>query len=193
MLPGLHWESHLLCDPGRWWGGHDGRRPRSKFKPLQQIIVAWEMLQQVITNKSLSKLYIIMLYRWTFALFNLTLISLSCCHTGGLTSPFQLFSSRMERLALMESIPGLMHQCYHTYGRLGTWKKNKLCTIVVWFWQTYCVIVLLFQYTLATECFQLGYNVEGHCKGEVDSSLPRPQRLNWEIPSEVRHPFTYFP
>lgn len=41
------------------------------------------------------------------------------------------------------------------------------------------------QYTLATDCFQLGYNEEGHCKGEVDSSLPRPQKLNWEIPPEV--------
>lgn len=45
--------------------------------------------------------------------------------------------------------------------------------------------VASFQYTLATDCFQLGYNEEGHCKGEVDSSLPRPQKLNWEIPPEV--------
>lgn len=47
------------------------------------------------------------------------------------------------------------------------------------------VFLVSVQYTLATECFQLGYNVEGHCKGEVDTSLPKPQKLNWEIPSEV--------
>lgn len=46
-------------------------------------------------------------------------------------------------------------------------------------------VVCLPQYTLATDSFQLGYNAEGHCKGEVDSSLPRPQKLNWEIPPEV--------
>ena len=47
------------------------------------------------------------------------------------------------------------------------------------------MVVVCLQYTLATDCFQLGYNAEGHCKGEVDSSLPRPQKLNWEIPPEV--------
>ncbi|MEE6482684.1 hypothetical protein FKM82_013316 [Ascaphus truei] len=41
---------------------------------------------------------------------------------------------------------------------------------------------------LATDCFQLGYNEDGHCKGQVDSTLPAPQRLQWEIPSEVGVP-----
>uniref|UniRef100_A0A672JUI8 Carnitine O-palmitoyltransferase 1, liver isoform-like n=1 Tax=Salarias fasciatus TaxID=181472 RepID=A0A672JUI8_SALFA len=36
----------------------------------------------------------------------------------------------------------------------------------------------------STEVNLLGYNTEGHCKGEVDSSLPQPQKLNWEIPPE---------
>ncbi|MEE6482683.1 hypothetical protein FKM82_013316 [Ascaphus truei] len=39
---------------------------------------------------------------------------------------------------------------------------------------------------LATDCFQLGYNEDGHCKGQVDSTLPAPQRLQWEIPSECQ-------
>lgn len=51
----------------------------------------------------------------------------------------------------------------------------------------YCVCVFS-QWAVATECFQLGYNAEGHCKGEVDSSLPEPQKLTWEIPSEVSNP-----
>ena len=44
---------------------------------------------------------------------------------------------------------------------------------------------LSLQYTLATDAFQLGYTEDGHCKGEVDRSLPHPQRLLWDIPSEV--------
>uniref|UniRef100_A0A3B5AYL5 Carnitine O-palmitoyltransferase 1, liver isoform-like n=1 Tax=Stegastes partitus TaxID=144197 RepID=A0A3B5AYL5_9TELE len=41
-------------------------------------------------------------------------------------------------------------------------------------------------YTLATDAFQLGYTEDGHCKGEVERSLPHPQRLVWDIPSEVQ-------
>lgn len=44
------------------------------------------------------------------------------------------------------------------------------------------------QYTLATDAFQLGYTEDGHCKGEVERSLPPPQRLVWDIPSEVGNP-----
>lgn len=58
------------------------------------------------------------------------------------------------------------------------------CSYMAWKPDIYVFLVSV-QYTLATECFQLGYNVEGHCKGEVDTSLPKPQKLNWEIPSEV--------
>lgn len=52
---------------------------------------------------------------------------------------------------------------------------------------------LCFQYTLATDSFQLGYNAEGHCKGEVDSSLPRPVKLSWDIPPEVSYLFKLLP
>uniref|UniRef100_A0A673YXR1 carnitine O-palmitoyltransferase n=1 Tax=Salmo trutta TaxID=8032 RepID=A0A673YXR1_SALTR len=34
--------------------------------------------------------------------------------------------------------------------------------------------------------WKLGYNEEGHCKGEVDASLPRPQRLSWDITPECQ-------
>uniref|UniRef100_A0A8C5N893 Carnitine O-palmitoyltransferase 1, liver isoform-like n=1 Tax=Gouania willdenowi TaxID=441366 RepID=A0A8C5N893_GOUWI len=52
-------------------------------------------------------------------------------------------------------------------------------------WADAPVLAHLWEYTLATDSFQLGYNAEGHCKGNVDSSLPRPQKLNWEIPPEI--------
>uniref|UniRef100_A0A673AX12 carnitine O-palmitoyltransferase n=1 Tax=Sphaeramia orbicularis TaxID=375764 RepID=A0A673AX12_9TELE len=51
-------------------------------------------------------------------------------------------------------------------------------------WADAPVVAHLWEYALATDSFQLGYNAEGHCKGEVDSSLPKPQKLNWEIPPE---------
>lgn len=51
-------------------------------------------------------------------------------------------------------------------------------------WADAPVVAHVWEYVLATDSFQLGYNEEGHCKGEVDSSLPRPQKINWEIPSE---------
>lgn len=49
----------------------------------------------------------------------------------------------------------------------------------------FTVTSVCFQYVLATDSFQLGYTEEGHCKGEVDSSLPHPQKLSWEIVPEV--------
>uniref|UniRef100_A0A665UXA0 carnitine O-palmitoyltransferase n=1 Tax=Echeneis naucrates TaxID=173247 RepID=A0A665UXA0_ECHNA len=51
-------------------------------------------------------------------------------------------------------------------------------------WADAPVLAHLWEYTLAIDSFQLGYNAEGHCKGDVDSSLPRPQKLSWEIPPE---------
>nr|XP_057917356.1 carnitine O-palmitoyltransferase 1, liver isoform-like isoform X1 [Doryrhamphus excisus] len=51
-------------------------------------------------------------------------------------------------------------------------------------WADAPVIAHLWEYVLATDCFQLGYNGEGHCKGDVDPSLAGPQKLNWEIPPE---------
>uniref|UniRef100_H2LR59 Uncharacterized protein n=1 Tax=Oryzias latipes TaxID=8090 RepID=H2LR59_ORYLA len=51
-------------------------------------------------------------------------------------------------------------------------------------WADAPVVAHVWEYVLATDSFQLGYNEEGHCKGEVDASLPQPQKLNWEISPE---------
>ncbi|XP_075393125.1 palmitoyl thioesterase CPT1C isoform X5 [Tenrec ecaudatus] len=45
----------------------------------------------------------------------------------------------------------------------------------------------MWEFTLATECFQLGYSADGHCKGHPDPTLPQPQRLYWDLPDEI-HP-----
>uniref|UniRef100_A0A667XQN4 carnitine O-palmitoyltransferase n=1 Tax=Myripristis murdjan TaxID=586833 RepID=A0A667XQN4_9TELE len=53
-------------------------------------------------------------------------------------------------------------------------------------WADAPTVAHLWEYTLATDAFQLGYTEDGHCKGEVDRSLPHPQRLLWDIPTETQ-------
>ncbi|CAI5674226.1 unnamed protein product [Oreochromis niloticus] len=56
-------------------------------------------------------------------------------------------------------------------------------------WADAPTVAHLWEYTLATDAFQLGYTEDGHCKGEVEPSLPQPQRLVWNIPAEDRSGF----
>uniref|UniRef100_A0A671X9G1 carnitine O-palmitoyltransferase n=1 Tax=Sparus aurata TaxID=8175 RepID=A0A671X9G1_SPAAU len=53
-------------------------------------------------------------------------------------------------------------------------------------WADAPTVAHLWEYTLATDAFQLGYTEDGHCKGDVDRTLPMPQRLVWDIPSEAQ-------
>uniref|UniRef100_A0A3Q4H826 Carnitine O-palmitoyltransferase 1, liver isoform-like n=1 Tax=Neolamprologus brichardi TaxID=32507 RepID=A0A3Q4H826_NEOBR len=53
-------------------------------------------------------------------------------------------------------------------------------------WADAPTVAHLWEYTLATDAFQLGYTEDGHCKGDVEPSLPQPQRLAWNIPAEVQ-------
>ncbi|XP_049925287.1 carnitine O-palmitoyltransferase 1, liver isoform [Epinephelus moara] len=53
-------------------------------------------------------------------------------------------------------------------------------------WADAPTVAHLWEFTLATDAFQLGYTEDGHCKGDVDRSLPHPQRLAWDIPTEVQ-------
>lgn len=42
------------------------------------------------------------------------------------------------------------------------------------------------QHVLSMDPIKLGYTKEGHCCGEPHPNLPGPQRLQWDIPAEVR-------
>ncbi|XP_034271244.1 carnitine O-palmitoyltransferase 1, brain isoform isoform X2 [Pantherophis guttatus] len=53
-------------------------------------------------------------------------------------------------------------------------------------WADAPIIGHLWEYTLATDSFQLGYDDEGNCKGKMDPSVPPPQKLEWEITSECQ-------
>uniref|UniRef100_A0A673FZH0 Carnitine palmitoyltransferase 1Cb n=1 Tax=Sinocyclocheilus rhinocerous TaxID=307959 RepID=A0A673FZH0_9TELE len=46
--------------------------------------------------------------------------------------------------------------------------------------------LLYISLTLATDAFHLGYTADGNCRGEIESSLPPPQCLSWDIPLEVQ-------
>uniref|UniRef100_A0A673YXU9 carnitine O-palmitoyltransferase n=1 Tax=Salmo trutta TaxID=8032 RepID=A0A673YXU9_SALTR len=66
------------------------------------------------------------------------------------------------------------------------YKNGKIGLNAEHSWADAPVVAHLWEYVLATDSFQLGYNEEGHCKGEVDASLPRPQRLSWDITPECQ-------
>ncbi|XP_067408246.1 palmitoyl thioesterase CPT1C isoform X2 [Emydura macquarii macquarii] len=53
-------------------------------------------------------------------------------------------------------------------------------------WADAPIIGHLWEYTLATDVFRLGYGADGHCKGEMDPGIPPPQKLQWEIPEECQ-------
>ncbi|KAI4899580.1 hypothetical protein NFI96_016495, partial [Prochilodus magdalenae] len=53
-------------------------------------------------------------------------------------------------------------------------------------WADAPTVAHLWEFTLATDAFQLGYDTDGNCRGEVERSLPPPQRLSWDIPQEVQ-------
>ncbi|KAM3822066.1 palmitoyl thioesterase CPT1C [Vipera latastei] len=53
-------------------------------------------------------------------------------------------------------------------------------------WADAPIVGHLWEYTLATDSFQLGYDDDGNCKGEMDPSVPPPQKLEWEISPECQ-------
>uniref|UniRef100_A0A9J8AES3 Choline/carnitine acyltransferase domain-containing protein n=1 Tax=Cyprinus carpio carpio TaxID=630221 RepID=A0A9J8AES3_CYPCA len=53
-------------------------------------------------------------------------------------------------------------------------------------WADAPIMAHVWEYVMTTDSFQLGYTEEGHCKGDVASSLPPPTRLTWDIPAECQ-------
>ncbi|XP_027276512.1 carnitine O-palmitoyltransferase 1, brain isoform isoform X2 [Cricetulus griseus] len=70
---------------------------------------------------------------------------------------------------------------------LIVFSNGKLGLSVEHSWADCPVSGHMWEFTLATECFQLGYAADGHCKGQPDPALPRPQRLQWDLPEQI-HP-----
>ncbi|XP_074086985.1 carnitine O-palmitoyltransferase 1, liver isoform [Macrotis lagotis] len=53
-------------------------------------------------------------------------------------------------------------------------------------WADAPIVGHLWEYVMSTDCFQLGYTEDGHCKGDTNPNIPCPTRLQWEIPEECQ-------
>ncbi|XP_029471098.1 carnitine O-palmitoyltransferase 1, muscle isoform [Rhinatrema bivittatum] len=53
-------------------------------------------------------------------------------------------------------------------------------------WADAPVIGHLWEFVLATECFDLEYAPDGHCCGGMDATLPPPLRLQWDISPKLQ-------
>ncbi|KAM6450535.1 palmitoyl thioesterase CPT1C isoform 1-T1 [Liasis olivaceus] len=53
-------------------------------------------------------------------------------------------------------------------------------------WADAPIVGHLWEYTLATDSFQLGYDEDGNCKGNSNPSIPPPHKLEWEISPECQ-------
>ncbi|KAG8522551.1 Carnitine O-palmitoyltransferase 1, liver isoform, partial [Galemys pyrenaicus] len=53
-------------------------------------------------------------------------------------------------------------------------------------WADAPIIGHLWEYVLSTDCFQLGYGDDGHCRGDANPGIPPPTRLQWDIPEECQ-------
>ncbi|XP_070586071.1 palmitoyl thioesterase CPT1C isoform X2 [Erythrolamprus reginae] len=53
-------------------------------------------------------------------------------------------------------------------------------------WADAPIVGHLWEYTLATDVFKLGYDDDGNCKGKMDPTIPPPQKLEWEISPECQ-------
>ncbi|XP_062403002.1 carnitine O-palmitoyltransferase 1, muscle isoform [Sardina pilchardus] len=65
---------------------------------------------------------------------------------------------------------------------LIAYKNGKMGVNVEHSWADAPIVGHMWEYVLATDCFQLGYTDEGHCKGDVSKGLAPPSKLQWDIP-----------
>ncbi|KAM9854109.1 carnitine O-palmitoyltransferase 1, muscle isoform [Aulostomus maculatus] len=69
---------------------------------------------------------------------------------------------------------------------LISYPNGKVGVNVEHSWADAPIVGHLWEYVIATDCVQLGYTEEGHCKGDVNKGLPQPTRLEWRIPKECQ-------
>ncbi|XP_069485554.1 carnitine O-palmitoyltransferase 1, muscle isoform [Ambystoma mexicanum] len=67
---------------------------------------------------------------------------------------------------------------------LVVYQNGKLGVNAEHSWADAPVAGHLWEFMLATDCFGLGYTADGRCCGDINQSLPAPQRLQWDIPEK---------
>ncbi|XP_029438980.1 LOW QUALITY PROTEIN: carnitine O-palmitoyltransferase 1, liver isoform [Rhinatrema bivittatum] len=65
-------------------------------------------------------------------------------------------------------------------------KNGKMGMNLEHSWADAPILGHLWEYVMATDNFQLGYNEDGHCKGETNPNILPPSRLQWDIPKECQ-------
>ncbi|XP_009100414.1 carnitine O-palmitoyltransferase 1, liver isoform [Serinus canaria] len=53
-------------------------------------------------------------------------------------------------------------------------------------WADAPIVGHLWENVMATEYLELGYSVDGHCRGDPNPNIPNPTKLQWEIPEECQ-------
>ncbi|XP_021489880.1 carnitine O-palmitoyltransferase 1, liver isoform isoform X1 [Meriones unguiculatus] len=65
-------------------------------------------------------------------------------------------------------------------------KNSKIGINAEHSWADAPIVGHLWEYVMATDVFELGYSEDGHCKGDTNPSIPKPTRLQWDIPGECQ-------
>ncbi|XP_044538170.1 carnitine O-palmitoyltransferase 1, liver isoform isoform X1 [Gracilinanus agilis] len=100
--------------------------------------------------------------------------------------------SKKDPLTSMDSYAkSLLHgKCYDRwFDKTFTFivfKNGKMGLNTEHSWADAPIVGHLWEYVMATDCFQLGYTEDGHCKGDTNPNIPYPTRLQWEIPEECQ-------
>uniref|UniRef100_A0A8C5L1S0 Carnitine O-palmitoyltransferase 1, muscle isoform n=1 Tax=Jaculus jaculus TaxID=51337 RepID=A0A8C5L1S0_JACJA len=53
-------------------------------------------------------------------------------------------------------------------------------------WADAPIVGHLWEFVMATDVYQLCYTEDGHCRGDTNSNIPSPTRLQWDIPEECQ-------
>ncbi|XP_064355550.1 carnitine O-palmitoyltransferase 1, muscle isoform isoform X2 [Dromaius novaehollandiae] len=69
---------------------------------------------------------------------------------------------------------------------LVVYKNGKLGANAEHSWADAPIVGHLWEFMLGTDQFQLGYDEGGHCRGEPNTQLAPPQRLQWDIAPECQ-------
>ncbi|XP_063145341.1 carnitine O-palmitoyltransferase 1, liver isoform isoform X1 [Candoia aspera] len=69
---------------------------------------------------------------------------------------------------------------------LIVFKNGKMGLNAEHSWADAPIVGHLWENVMYSDCLELGYTEEGHCKGEVTLGIPMPTKLQWEIPEECQ-------
>uniref|UniRef100_A0A8C8RYZ7 carnitine O-palmitoyltransferase n=1 Tax=Pelusios castaneus TaxID=367368 RepID=A0A8C8RYZ7_9SAUR len=69
---------------------------------------------------------------------------------------------------------------------LVVFKNGKMGLNAEHSWADAPIVGHLWENVMSSDCLELGYMEDGHCKGVTNQNIPFPTRLQWEIPEECQ-------